>query len=89
MSACAQSLHSVEGNDTQVCFLYLSKRSDTQVCFLHVVCMSACAQSLRSVEGNDAQVCFFIVQMLLLRNKEFSTRVQEFVREVGFLPSAR
>jgi len=41
-----------------------------------------CLQSLRSVEGNDAQICFFIVQMLLLRNKEFTMRVQEFVREV-------
>ena len=44
------------------------------------LCM--CAQSLRNVEGNDAQVCFFIIQVLLLRNKEFSMRVQEFVREV-------
>ena len=41
-----------------------------------------CIQSLRNVEGNDAQVCFFIIQVLLLRNKEFSMHVQEFVREV-------
>jgi len=46
------------------------------------VFISAHVQSLRSVEGNDAQVCFFIIQVLLLRNKEFSVRVQEFVREV-------
>lgn len=38
-------------------------------------------QAIRTQEGNEAQVCFYIIQLLLLKSKEFHNQMVDFVRE--------
>ena len=39
--------------------------------------------ALRPNEKNDAQVCFFIIQLLLLKPKDFRERVSEFANAMS------